>query len=88
METYVVGINDRAAAGGDVLGHYYDRQWVPRHFAKFGSGYVTFEIPGLSYFEAQGLNNGRLVMGYGLLPTGEPTGFEYLGVSKEHATMV
>jgi probable HAF family extracellular repeat protein len=85
-ETYVLGINDRAAAGGDLLGFYYDAQWMPHHFAKFGSSYVTVEIPGLYYFEAQALNNDRLLIGYGLITTAEPSGFAYLGASKEHTT--
>jgi hypothetical protein len=88
METYVIAINDRLAARGDLLGYSYDRQWNPSHFVKYGSAYLPLDVPDLAYFEAQGLNNGRLVMGYGLLPTGDPTGFAYLGSSKEHTTKV
>jgi probable HAF family extracellular repeat protein len=95
METYVLGINDRVGSGGDILGFYADQKSIGRHFVKYGSAYVTFEIPGLYYFEAQGINNGRVVMGYGLIENEvpntdpnhlEPTGFAYVGTSKEHPT--
>jgi hypothetical protein len=90
--TYVFDVNDRASAGGDVVGVAHRlNEWgafEPVYFTKYGSAYLPFEIEGTEYANPDAINNHRVVAGVYRV-TGEPqiwAGFAHIGSSKEHPT--
>jgi probable HAF family extracellular repeat protein len=92
--TYVFDVNDRASAGGDVVGVAHRlNEWgsfEPVHFTKYGSAYLPFIIEGTEYAYPDAINNHRVVAGvFRILPADEFgwSGFAHIGSSREHATV-
>jgi hypothetical protein len=89
--TVVFGVNDRAASGSDVVGRYEDPEdGLFYAFVKYGSAYLTVEIPQFCSFTLTGINNARLLSGWSCTPDPLATGiwsegFAHLGSSREHA---
>jgi uncharacterized membrane protein len=86
-ETFVIAINDRPGARGDIVGTYRGGPHYRQPFVKWGSTYQDLTIPGLDYFEPMAINNSRVITGSALVGP-EQTGFEHVGASKEHPAKI